>query len=247
MTKKVKRPTRPENAPLRVVLYVRVSTAEQADSGLGLAAQEACLRAAAAHKGWEVVGLLSDAGASGKSLANRRALAEALDLVANGSADVLAVSKLDRLSRSVLDFAGLMAQAQRQGWGLLALDVDVDTTTPGGRLVANIMAGVAEWERDVIASRTRDALAAKRAAGLRLGGPRSIDDEVVERIVRERASGRGLRVIAEGLTADGVPTSKGGAWSTSTVQRVLARPDQRARPEQNLRLVDEATQRRVSE
>jgi len=82
---------------------------------------------------------------------------------------VIIVSKLDRLSRSVHDFAGLMQQAQRQGWGLVALDVGIDMTTPVGGLIANVMASVAEWERRVIGQRTAAALAARRAAGVRLG------------------------------------------------------------------------------
>src|SRR5580765_4679883 len=108
MAKRPRRPSPVAGAPLRVVLYTRVSTSEQAESGAGLAAQEAALRADATRRGWEVVDHLTDAGASGKSLAGRPALTQALHLVTSGAADVLAVSKLDRLSRSLLDFAALM-------------------------------------------------------------------------------------------------------------------------------------------
>lgn len=216
---------RPADAPLRVVLYRRVSTAEQSDSGAGLEAQEHALRLAAERKGWDVVEVLTDAGASGKSLSGRPALAAALDLVETGAADVLAVAKLDRLSRSLLDFAGLMARAHRDGWALVALDVDVDTTTPGGKLVANVMASVAEWERETIGARTRDALAAKRAQGVRLGRPRTLPLDVLERISRDRAAGMTFRAIADGLTADGVPTAQGGVWRPGTVAAVLTSQD----------------------
>lgn len=216
---------RSTDAPLRVVFYLRVSTVEQVDSGAGLEAQEAALRTAATHKGWEVVAVLTDAGVSGKSLTGRPALAEALELVESGRGDVLAVAKLDRLSRSLLDFAGLMARAQAAGWALVALDVDVDTTTPSGRLVANLMASVAEWERETIGARTRDALAAKRAQGVRLGRPRVLPLDVLERIVAERASGRTLRSIADGLTTDGVPTAQGGVWRPGTVAAALSSQD----------------------
>ena len=85
-----------------------------------------------------------------------------------------------------------------------------------------MLAAAAQHERRLISQRTKDALAAKRAAGARLGRPSAIPLEIVERIVRERAGGAGLRVIAEGLTAEGVPTARGGTtWSTSTVQAVL--------------------------
>lgn len=216
-----RRPT-PAGA-LRVVLYLRVSTAEQADSRAGLEAQEHALRAAAERKGWTITAVLTDAGASGKSLTGRPALAEALELVTTGAADVLAVAKLDRLSRSLLDFAGLMARAHREEWALVALDVDVDTTTPSGRLVANLMASVAEWERETIAARTRDALAAKRAQGVRLGRPQTIPLDVVARIVNEHGAGASLRTIGAGLERDGVPTARGGTrWQASTIRDVLA-------------------------
>ena len=222
MLRPQKRPARPAGSPLRVVLYSRVSTAEQADSGAGLAAQETALRAHAAHRGWEVVAHLTDAGVSGKSLNGRLALAQALQLVAEGKADALAVSKLDRLSRSLLDFAGLMARSQAEGWALVALDVDVDTTTPSGRLVANVMASVAEWERETIGARTRDGLAAKRAQGVVLGRPRAASREAVDRAGALRAAGLSYAACAERLTLEGVPTAHSGVrWYPSTVRKVL--------------------------
>jgi DNA invertase Pin-like site-specific DNA recombinase len=86
-----------------------------------------------------------------------------------GQADALVVAKLDRLSRSVGDFAGLMDLARRQGWALIALDLGVDTTTPAGEMMANVMASFAQFERRVIAQRTKDALAQAKARGVRLG------------------------------------------------------------------------------
>jgi len=218
----VPKPRRDLTGPARVVLYTRVSTGEQADSGAGLAAQESQLRAEAERRGWLVVGLLSDAGASGSSMRKRPALAEALALVDHGQGDVLAVAKLDRLSRSVLDFAQLMVRARELGWGLVALDLGVDTTTTSGRLVANVMVSVAEWERDIIGQRTREGLAERRAAGVRLGGPQMVPAPIVARIVGGRRAGCTVRGIAAGLTAEGVPTARGGTvWASSSVQAVL--------------------------
>ena len=225
MTRRARTSPRPADAPLRVVLYLRVSTGEQADSGAGLAAQEFTLRSAAERKGWDVVAVLTDAGMSGKTLVGRPALAQALTLVETGGAEVLAVAKLDRLSRSLLDFAGLMVRATTAGWALVALDVDVDTTTPGGKLVANVMASVAEWERETIGARTRDALAAKRAQGVRLGRPRGLPLAVLERIARERQAGGTFRAIADGLAADAVPTAQGGVWRPGTVAAALRSQD----------------------
>lgn len=161
--------TKTHSGPVRAVGYVRVSTDDQADSGAGLAAQRQAIEAECERRGWELVALHTDAGASGKSLTGRPALLDALEAMDTGRAQVLLVSKLDRLSRSLLDFAGLMARAQRDGWNLVALDLGIDLSTPAGEFMASVMAAAAQWERRIIGARTRDALAAKRAAGVRLG------------------------------------------------------------------------------
>lgn len=204
-----------------VVAYCRVSTEEQAASGLGLADQRAVIEAEATRRGWQEVTYLSDDGYSAKSLA-RPAIATALDMLRTGQASVLVVSKLDRLSRSLLDFANLMATAEREGWQLVVLDVALDTTTPSGALMAHIMSAFSEYERRLIGSRTSAALQQLKAQGVRLGRPRVLSQEVTDRIVTERAEGRTLAAIAEGLNADDVPTARGGArWYPSTVKAVL--------------------------
>jgi DNA invertase Pin-like site-specific DNA recombinase len=209
-------------AGARAVGYLRVSTDEQADSGAGLSAQRTTIEAEADRRDWTLIAVEVDAGASGKSLAGRPNLAAALDAVSSGRADVLVVAKLDRLSRSLLDFAALMARSQQEGWSLVALDLGVDTSTPAGEFMAAVMASAAQWERRIIGQRTRDALAAKRAQGVRLGRPSTIPADVSNEIKQHRAAGMTIRAIADRLTADGVPTTAGGKrWSASTVQRVL--------------------------
>lgn len=203
-----------------VLGYVRVSTEEQATSGLGLADQRRTIAAEADRRGWHVE-WVEDAGYSARDL-RRPGVATALDRLASGEARTLVVSKLDRLSRSLVDFAGLMARAQKQGWALVALDLGVDTTTASGELVANVMAAVAQWERRIISDRTKAALAMKRAEGVRLGRPLTLASSLRQRIADERATGASLRAIAAGLNADGVPTAHGGAqWRPSTVRGVL--------------------------
>ncbi len=202
-----------------------MSTDEQADSGAGLAAQRTAIEAEAARRGWNLVAVEVDAGASGKSLAGRPALARALTGVTSGFGDVLLVAKLDRLSRSLLDFAGLMAQSQSEGWSLVALDLGVDTSTPAGEFMASVMASAAQWERRIIGQRTRDALAVKRQQGVRLGRPPAIPGHVTAAIRAARNEGLTLRAIADRLTDQGIPTATGASrWSASTVQRVLTSP-----------------------
>lgn len=209
---------------MNAIGYIRVSTDEQAGSGAGMAAQRAAIVAEAERRGWGLVALEEDAGASGKSLTGRPGLAAALEVVESGSADLLVVAKLDRLSRSLIDFAGLMERSRRRGWGLVALDLGLDTSTPNGEMMAGVLAVFAQFERRLIGQRTKDALAVKRAQGVRLGRPDSIAPELAERIRAMRAGGATLTAICDTLTSEGVPTARGGAvWRPSSIVRLLAR------------------------
>jgi DNA invertase Pin-like site-specific DNA recombinase len=200
-----------------------VSTDEQAVSGLGLAAQESAIRAECARRGLAVRAVYTDAGLSAKNL-DRPALAQALAALDHGEASVLMVAKLDRLTRSVHDATGLMAAAERSGWGLVALDVAVDTTTPQGAAMAQVLAVFAELERRLIGERTRAALALKRAQGVALGRPTTMTDTTVNRILAAHEAGQGWSAIAKELNEAGVPTAQGGArWYASTVRAVVAR------------------------
>lgn len=207
--------------PARAIGYVRVSTAEQAGSGAGLDAQRAALQAEADRRGWDLV-LVEDAGYSAKDL-DRPGLRRALEDLDAHRADILMVSKLDRLSRSVHDFTGVLAQAAKRDWSVVCLDLGVDTTSPAGELQAHVVASMAHYERRLIGQRTKDALAARKAAGVRLGRPQVLPADVVARIVAEKAAGRSLRAIGAGLEADGVATARGGStWHASAVRAVLA-------------------------
>jgi DNA invertase Pin-like site-specific DNA recombinase len=207
---------------MRVLAYLRVSTGEQAESGAGIEAQRQAILAEAARRGWSNVEFIEDSGFSGKTT-NRPGLRIALEMLKRGEASVLVVSKMDRLSRSLLDFLTIMAEAERQGWSLVALDCPADPSTPAGEAMVSVMAAFSQLERRLIGQRTREALAVKRAAGVRLGRPPAIDEAVEQRIRAERAGGATLREIAERLNRDGVPTARGGRWYASTLQRVLGR------------------------
>lgn len=200
--------------------YIRVSTDEQVLSGAGLSAQRAALEAEAARRGWELE-VVEEDGRSAKDL-NRPVLTKALARLDKREVEVLVVAKLDRLSRSVSDFGGLLDRASKRGWSLVCLDLGVDTTTPVGEFTANVVVSASQYERRLIGQRTRDGLAAKRAAGVRLGRPQTLPLDVVERIVSERRKGSSLSAIAAGLQADGVETARGGErWYASTVRAVL--------------------------
>ncbi len=116
---------------MQVVGYVRVSTDEQGQGGAGLEAQRAAIHQECERRGWTLGALDEDAGWSGKDL-NRPGIREALDRLQRREAKALVVAKLDRLSRSLVDFAAVMETGRRQGWAILALDCSVDSTTPAG-------------------------------------------------------------------------------------------------------------------
>jgi DNA invertase Pin-like site-specific DNA recombinase len=209
----------PTSTTPTVIGYVRVSTSEQADSGAGLAAQRAAIEAEVARKGWHLAGIYEDAGYSAKNL-DRPALAEALQVLASGKATALVVSKVDRLSRSVLDFSTVLATAERQRWAVVALDLGLDMSTPTGALMASIVAAVSQYERQLIGQRTRDALAARKAAGVRLGRPRLLDAATAGEIRTLRTAGETLQAIADRLNAAGRTTPTGRPWSPALVRKV---------------------------
>lgn len=204
---------------MKAIGYLRVSTEEQGDSGVGLEAQEASIRAEVKRRGWELVALNSDVG-SGKSMRRRNNLGASLRALAAGEADTLVVAKLDRLSRSVIDFAAIMQTAAKEGWAVTVLDLGVDTTTPNGKLIANIMISLAEWEREIIGARTRDAMKAVRARGTSVGRKANVSAETMRLIRSLRRQGQSWQKIADALTAEGVTTSQGGQWHASTVRRL---------------------------
>jgi DNA invertase Pin-like site-specific DNA recombinase len=203
--------------------YVRVSTADQGDTGAGLEAQRQAIEQAARQRRWTLLGTYEDV-ASGKTLNGRKQLEQALAELRAGRAHALLVAKLDRVSRSVKDFARLLEDSQRQSWALVALDFDLDTSTPAGELVAHVMMAVAQWERRVIGQRTREGLAVKRAQGVKLGGRRLVTSELEARIVQLRRQGLSFETIADLLTIEGVSTPKGGrVWGWTTVKQIVRR------------------------
>jgi DNA invertase Pin-like site-specific DNA recombinase len=205
----------------RVIGYVRVSTDEQHASGAGIAAQKTAIGNECERRSWQLLRVIGeDAGASSATL-ERAGLQRTMELLDAGSADVLVVAKLDRLSGSVAQGAQVMDRAKGRGWSVVALDFGLDTTTPAGEMVANVMLSTAQYERRLIGIRTRDALAAKREQGVRLGRPQALADDVVLRIISARQAGLSFRAIAAGLEEVGVATAQGGrAWHAPTVRKV---------------------------
>ncbi len=206
---------------MRVLGYLRVSTAEQASSGLGLEAQRSAIAQQAEIRGWDV-DWVEDGGYSAKNL-RRPGIGRALAELKAGHADTLVVAKLDRLSRSIIDFGSVLERARTERWSVVALDLGVDTTTPAGELVANVMMAVAQWERRAIGQRTKDALAAKKAQGVKLGRPVALDPSVEALVLELAGEGMSAAAIARRLNVDGVLSATGAKWWPTSVSRVLSR------------------------
>lgn len=237
---------------VRVVGYVRVSTEEQADKGVSLAAQVEKLKLYCRLHELDLVAVEQDPGVSGKSL-DRPGLTAALGRLDGGEADGLLIAKLDRLTRSVRDLGTLLEShfSESKGYVLMSVADQVDTRTAAGRLVLNVLISVAQWERETTVERTVEGLRFKREAGERTGGvPYGYDVDPAgpvnrkgrpSRLVPVAAEQRGLALIAAcavvglslrataaKLDALGVPTKKGRpGWSAAAVARILGRPDLR--------------------
>jgi DNA invertase Pin-like site-specific DNA recombinase len=219
----------------RVVSYLRVSTAQQGRSGLGLEAQRAAITAfAAAHSKTVVDEFLEIETGKGEDAIDRRPQLKAALEQARRIGCCVMVAKLDRLSRDVAFIAGLMAQ--RVPFIVTELGADADP------FMLHIYAALAEKERRLISQRTKDALKAAKARGVKLGGhrggavPSAVDAAAariakadafagqVAPIVRQlQAEGKGLRSIATELAQRGIRTARGGAWTATTVTNLLAR------------------------
>jgi len=220
----------------RAVAYLRVSTDKQADHGVSLDAQRAKVGAFAALYDVDLVTVEVDAGVSAKTL-DRPALARALDLLRSGQADALLVVKLDRLTRSVRDLGALVDRCQREGWALLSVSEQIDTRTAAGRLVLNVLASVAQWEREAIGERTAAAMAHLRAEGRYTGGEAPygyrLDADGRTLLLHEgeqatirtaqdlRASGLSLRAVGAALAARGLAPRSGGRWHPQTVRALV--------------------------
>jgi len=196
----------------------RTSGGQQHGRPSRLGAQRRALAAACRRRGWQ----LPEVGGAGRSAKDGKRSASDQPVDRADDTTLLA-SKQERLDRALLELAALLASARKQGWALTALDCTVKTT-PVGEAIANMRVSFATRDQQLTSQRTRAALARARARGVRLGRPPTMRAHVIERIKRERAAGRSLATIANGLNADRVPTAQGGRrWYPATVRYTLNR------------------------
>jgi len=222
---------------VQLIAYYRVSTARQGDSGLGLEAQRSKVQQLAAERGAEVVAEFVEVESGRK--ADRPQLATALAEARRIKA-VVAVAKLDRIARDAELLLRLTREATANGLGgFLFCDLpDVDATTAAGRMVLTVMASVAEFEARRISERTKEALAAAKQRGVKLGGmrPGTIKTNtaakakatneaeqlrpILEAMMTKSAT---LREMASALAGAGRTTRSGKTLSATQVKRLLDR------------------------
>jgi DNA invertase Pin-like site-specific DNA recombinase len=213
---------------MRCVGYVRVSSEEQAGKGASLDWQKGAIAEECARRGWELVDMTADTASAG-SMRGRAGLQRALERLDRHDFDALVVARLDRLSRSVGDFARIMERAHARGWSVVVMDPAVDMTSPFGEAMASMAAVFAQLERRLIAQRTRDGIAEKKRQGTFRGGYalpqcQPVSELVAARIVHlSTVEGLSSREVARRLDLEGVPSHRGGPWRHSTVIKVLAR------------------------
>ena len=223
--------------PTPTVAYLRVSTDKQAEGGVSIAAQRAKVEAYASLYDLDLVEIIVDAGVSAKTL-DRAGLDRALAMLNTGEAAALLVVKLDRLTRSVRDLGDLVDRYFAAGrWALLSVSEQIDTRSAAGRLVLNVLASVAQWEREAIGERTAAALAHKRRQGQRVGGIpygyalhddgvqliEVVAEQAVIAVARElREAGLSLRAVARELADRGFNSRTGRVFAPMQIKRMVA-------------------------
>ena len=220
------------------VLYIRVSTADQAEHGVSLDAQRERLSAYAVACGLDVVAVVREEGISGTiPLSDRPEGSRVAEMVSSGKVRHVIALKLDRLFRSAVDALATTAEWDKSGIALHLVDMggtSLNTGSAMGRMMLTMMAGFAQFERDLTAERTTAALAHKKANGAAYSptpfgktreGDALLDNEeergTIDRIRAWRGEGFSLRGIASRLNEEGVSTKQGRTWHASTVRYIL--------------------------
>ena len=219
---------------MKAIGYVRVSTEEQALTGVSIEAQEENIRAYCIAKEWDLIRVVRDSGYSAKDL-NRPGMQEIISGCKRKDFDVVVILKLDRLTRSVKDLGHLVEDVfQKNDVAFSSLQDNFDTATANGRMVMNILATLAQWERDSISERTKDAMQFMKKNMKLIGAvpfgydcndgslsPNPDEAVVVQRMLSLRKRGKSYQKIAAHLNSKAIPSKTGGKWYPKTVMSIL--------------------------
>lgn len=231
--------TRGKGFDNKAVLYIRVSTDEQASEGISIEAQQAKLLAYCQARGLQVLEVIVDAGISGgKYLSQRPGGQKLIELLKARKASHVVAVKLDRLFRNAADGLWTIENWDNDGISTHLIDINgmgLDTSSPMGRMMLTMMAGFAQLERSMIRDRTKSALNHKKTTGKKYcqsvygmdfteDGQAVVNDgeqAIIKTIFDLRKAGKSLRAIASHLSDLGIATKRGGQWAAATIKRIL--------------------------
>jgi len=219
---------------MKAVSYTRVSTEDQSNNGVSLAAQEERIRQYCALYEIEIVETVTDAGLSAKSL-KRPGMQRILEMIRRREVEAVVVAKLDRLTRSVRDLADLVDLTAKRGVSLVSVAEHLDTGSAAGRMVVNMLGVVSQWEREAIGERTATALRYLRSKGEQYNreapyGFRHVEGAIVRDVTESAVVGlvmqlhgmkKGYTYIAQYLNDNGHTSRSGGKWFAQQVKRVV--------------------------
>lgn len=223
---------------MRVAIYIRVSTLDQAREGYSLAAQRAALEHWAADRRHEIVRVYEDAGISAKDIKHRPAMRKLLWAARRDQYDVLLVWALSRLTRSVMDLYSTAELLREHNIALVSYTESIDTSTPTGRAMMGMLGVFAQMEREITVERVRAAMAERAAQGKRtcncvLGYDLVGKDELavnereadaVRLIYRSFLESGSLYGTVKAARAAGIRGKLGGQMSAESVKKILSRP-----------------------
>lgn len=215
--------------------YIRVSTEKQANEGVSLEAQKARIVSWCKTNDYELVKVYVDAGISGKRMDTRKELLAALASLKKGMA--LVSYSLSRLARSTKDALAIGEAVAKKKADMVSLTEQIDTTTAAGKMMFQMLSVLAEFERNLVAERTTNALQHKKRTGQKYTnqtpyGFEAIEGrlvqvqqeaEIVAEIQASRSSGNTLQSIADTLNGRGIPTKTGKQWAPATIHLLLKR------------------------
>lgn len=220
---------------MKAMGYIRVSTEEQALSGLSLSGQEEKIRAYCLLNDIELITVISDAGLSGKSV-DREGLQRVLSLCKSGEIDAVVVYKLDRLSRKTIDILNLISTFEEQDIAFHSVAEKIDTKSAIGKFFLTITAAFSQMERDTISERTKFALNEKRRQGKLAGNvpygydldkdgetlkKNEIEFKIMAIMKELRELGLSYNSISKELVSRGFKSKSGGLFYPMVIKRIL--------------------------
>lgn len=226
----------------RVVGYIRVSTAEQAEEGYSIDAQQNVISQKCKFEGKELIGIYADRGISGKSMVNRLQLQQMLQDAKEGKFDEVWVWKTNRLARNQYDLLTIVKKLESYNVAFKSCSEAFDTTTASGKLMMNVLASIGEFERETIVDNVKMGMKQRARTGKWNGGiilgyksvPTNETETRLEIVPEEAgtvrkifelyASGKGLKAIANQINHEGYETKKGNMFTTGGVKDILMNP-----------------------